>query len=462
VLPRILPIACLAALALAAPAAASSTQTVTFEAPRDLMDPAARPDALKELESLGVRALRVQLRWTDVAPDADLRVKPSFNETEPDSYHWGEYAEVLNAAKERGWRVLLTIATPAPRWATAGARDHVYRPSPNEFRKFVTAVGKKFGDRISLYSILNEPNHPDFLKPQLDSRGRPVSPGVYRGLYAAALRGLAGAGETAKPVLMGETAPVGTSKVVAPLTFLRGALCLNSRYHRDSRCERLRVDAWAHHAYTTRKGPFYVPDGPNNVTIGVLSRLTRALDRAARAGAVPKRLPVHLTEFGIQSEPDPVNGVSFQRQEEYRAISERIAWANPRVASFSQYLLRDDNPVSGVPRIARYSGFESGLRTASGNPKASFDGFRLPLVAKRGKRSVTLWGLVRPGDGGRAATVEYSGNGGKSWHKLSTVGTNGLGYWKKGTAYRKGRVYRVTWIAPDGQTYTGATVRAYR
>ena len=74
----------------------------------------------------------------------------------------------------------------------------------------------------------------------------------------------------------------------------------------------------------------------------MLSRLTTALDRAAKAGAITAHLPIYLTEFGIESTPDPVRGVSLQRQSEYRAISERIAYDNPRVVAFSQYLLRDD------------------------------------------------------------------------------------------------------------------------
>lgn len=457
------PLLLLFALLACAPAAhASKSQVVTFEAPRDLLDPAARPGALAELESLGVRALRVQLRWKDVAPSPDARVKPDFDETDPGSYAWGEYEELLDAAKERGWSVLLTIATPAPRWATSGARNYVYRPSPNGFRKFVQAVATRLGDRVNQYSILNEPNHPQFLAPQYSPKGVPLSPRVYRNLYAAALRGLERGGEADKPVLMGETAPVGTGKVVAPITFMRGALCLDSKYRRNKRCKKLRVDGWAHHAYTTRQGPFHVPASKNNVTIGVLHRLTKALDRAARAGAVAKRLPVHLTEFGIQSEPDPNTGVSFARQAEYRAISERIAWGNSRVKSFSQYLLRDDAPVDNVPRIARYSGFESGLKTASGRSKPSLLDFRLPLVAKRGKKSVALWGLVRPAAGSSPVTIEFLGNGAKSWHKLGTVVTGKDGYWKKTTRLRKGRRYRVKWTAPDGSVYLGARVRMYR
>ena len=36
---------------------------------------------------------------------------------------------------------------------------------------------------------------------------------------------------------------------------------------------------------------------------------------------------------------------SLQRQAEYRSISEQIAYDNPRVAAFSQYLLTDDAPI---------------------------------------------------------------------------------------------------------------------
>ena len=141
---------------------------------------------------------------------------------------------------------------------------------------------------------------------------------------------------------MGETAPTGTGKDVAPLTFLRGALCLSTSYKKSGSCAKLRVDGYAHHAYTTRSGPQFKTPKPNDVMIGTLSRLVSALDKAAKAGVVSKSLPIYLTEFGIQSTPDPIYGVSLQRQAEYRSYSERIAYYNSRVKAFSQYLLTDD------------------------------------------------------------------------------------------------------------------------
>ena len=102
--------------------------------------------------------------------------------------------------------------------------------------------------------------------------------------------------------------------------------------------------------------------------------------------------------------PDPNFGVSFLRQAEYRAIAERIAWDNPRVVWFSQYLLRDDLPREDVPAAQRYSGFESGLRTASGRAKTALEAFPLPLAARRQGSRVSLWGLVRRAQA--ATTVE--------------------------------------------------------
>jgi hypothetical protein len=458
---RLIPLTLLLALLAAVPAAhAGKSQEVTFEAPRDLFDPTHREAAFQEIDGLGAHALRIVLYWKDVAPDADSRVKPKLDMTDPSVYDWSKYQPVLDEAKARGWTVQVTASGPVPRWATNGAVDNTTRPSPNEFRMFMTALSKHFGDEVSRWSIWNEPNHPDFLKPQYDSKQRPASPAIYRGLYAAALRGLAAAGDT-KPVLMGETAPTGTGKDVAPLTFLRGALCLNDNYKKTGKCSNLRVDGYAHHAYTNRSGPLYVSPGPNNVMIGSLSRLTKALDKAAAAGVVKKGLPVYLTEFGIQSTPDPFVGVSLQRQAEYRSYSERIAYYNPRVKAFSQYLLTDDQPQQG-DASQKYSGFESGLRTSSGKAKPSLEGFRVPLVAKKSGSStkVSLWGLARPAHGVTKVVVQQASNG-TTFSNLKTVTTDAGGYWTS-TASRGSskRAWRVKWTDATGKTWTGPATRA--
>jgi len=455
----------LAAFALAAvsaaPARAAKGQEVTFEAPRDLFDPAQREAAFAEIDSLGAHALRVVLYWSEVAPEPTSRIKPKLDMADPASYDWSKYQPVLDEAKARGWTVQVTASGPVPRWATNGARDQVTRPSPNEFRMFMTALSKHFGAEVARWSIWNEPNHPQFLGPQYDSKQRPASPKIYRGLYAAALRGLADAGD-AKPVLMGETAPTGTGKDVAPLTFLRGALCLSDTYKKVGGCGKLRVDGYAHHAYTNRLGPLFKTTHPNDVMIGVLPRLVTALDKAAAAGVVAKKLPIYLTEFGIQSVPDPNFGVTLQRQAEYRSYSERIAYYNSRVAAFSQYLLTDDESHLDGPKDQQYSGFESGLRTAAGKAKPALDGFRLPLVAKKttGSTTVALWGLVRPAHAVAEVTVQQHRIGG-SWTTLKTVTTDSHGYWTStATLGDAKREWRVKWTDAQGKEYTGPATRA--
>jgi hypothetical protein len=436
---------------------------MTFEAPRDLKDPATREQSFNDIASLGVHSMRLVLYWHDVAPDPDSRVKPSFDETSPSSYNWGAYDAVVDGIKARGWNLLLTVSGPVPRWATNGARDTVTRPSPNEFRKFVQAVAAHYGTKVDTWSIWNEPNQPQFLGPQYSAHHTPLSPRIYRNLYFAAQRGLAAAGLGGARVLLGETSPRGTGKVVAPLTFLRGVLCLDSHYKKTSKnCKKVTASGYAHHAYTTGEGPTFHPKQPNDVTIGVLSRLTTALDKAARTGAVTSKLPIYLTEFGIESTPDPIRGVSQQRQAEYRSTSERIAYDNPRVVSFSQYLLRDDLALTGVPSFEKYSGFQTGLFTAAGKPKPSYDGFRLALAVKRtSSKKVSIWGLVRPAAAATTATIEYKGKSG-GWHKLTTVQTDARGYFAKAATLVSNRQWRLTWTAPDGTTFHGSPTRAYK
>ena len=230
---------------------------------------------------------------------------------------------------------------------------------------------------MKLWSIWNEPNHPDFLGPQY-RKGTPHTPRLYRRLYVAGERAIHETpGHRGDKVLFGETAPIGNENVVSPLAFFRGALCLDRDYKKKAGCGKLRMAGVAHHAYTRRPGPSFVSEDTDEVSIGSLGRLSRALDKAARARAIDKNRGIYLTEFGIQSWPDKLGGVKPARQAEFLAIAEKMAYANPRVRLFSQYLLRDDQPRKGT-RLERYSGFESGLRTSSGRKKPAYNGVHAP------------------------------------------------------------------------------------
>lgn len=452
----------LGALAVPASASASASQFTVFDAPRELKgsDAGLRAQTLDELQGLGVDWLRVTLYWRDVAPDPEAATAPTFDERDPDEgYTWERYDPLVREARARGMQLLLTISGPVPKWATRTKKDFVTEPSPLRFERFTTAVGRRYGDDVSIWAVWNEPNQPNFLLPQFRG-GRPASPAIYRRLFQAADRGLRAAGQGDDPLLAGETAPRGTPLVVAPVTFLRGTLCLDADFRRSSRCGRLPADGWAHHPYTTQAGPWFVPARSTDVTIGVLGRLSSALAKAERAGALPRDMGIYITEFGVQSEPDPNVGVPQSVQAEQRSIAELIAARTPRVRSFAQYLMRDDFPRENVPESRRYSGFESGLRGSGGEMKPAYEGFRLPLVALRGRTRTSLWGLVRPASGPTAVTVEYR-DGGGAWRRLKAKTTSERGTWSTTTSLRAARRYRVRWTAPDGAEHVGPSTRSF-
>jgi hypothetical protein len=182
----------------------------------------------------------------------------------------------------------------------------------------------------------------------------------------------------------------------------------------------------------------------------------KALDRAAKAKALPRRLPVYLTEFGIQSYPDRIAGVPQARQAAYIAIAEHIAYVNGRVASFSQYLMRDDPPVVDGER---YGGFESGLRTNAGREKPAYKAFRLPLAVERSGGSDLAWGLVRPDRTATSVTLYAASRKGR-FKPLQRVATNSTGVYAARFKHRRGRRYEVRWTAPDGRTYSGPPITA--
>jgi hypothetical protein len=458
---RITLLAMLAA-ALLAPAAASAApnQVMVFEAPSELLDDGEREATLDEIQALGVSHVRalVYWRWTSARPSS--KRKPKFDTADHMAYPpatWGPLDRLMDSIQRRKMTAQLTLTGEVPKWATKRKKDYVSDPGAKLFGKWARAVATRYGDRVDQWSIWNEPNHPQFLGPQFKN-GKPHTPKLYRKLYVAgekAIHGVAGNGRD--KVLMGETAPVGTPNVVSPLEFLRGALCLDKDYKAKGSCKKLRVDGYAHHAYTPKQGPTYVSKDPDEVNIGSVGRLTEALDKAARAGRIAKGRGIYLTEFGIQSWPDKLGGVRPARQAEYIAMSEKIAYANPRVKAFSQYLLRDDQPRKGN-RLERYSGFESGLRTSKGKKKPSYNAFMLPLVATRYGSSDVLWGRVRPATGPTQVTVEHKVGKGK-WTRLTAVQTGGVYGFR--TEHRSRHRYRAKWTRPDGRTVTGPPIRAY-
>ena len=116
------------------------------------------------------------------------------------------------AAPRMGFRIIITITGDAPRWATAAARAPASRPPTrliaSDYAQFAEAVASRYSGNfgglpaIHYFSIWNEPNHKQFLKPHSEG-ARDLPPAGATGVPAIRKGGVSGA-----KVFVGETAPV--------------------------------------------------------------------------------------------------------------------------------------------------------------------------------------------------------------------------------------------------------------
>jgi len=395
---------------------------------------------LDELKGLGVDVVRTNVLWNWVVSRPNSGRVPRHVK-----YDWFRWDELVRLASERGLEVQLTLTGPAPSWASrCRTRRHTCKPNPHWYGRFVAAAARHFPD-VRRWSIWNEPNQAGWLYPQ------PSAPRQYRSLAYAAIDALHANGHAHDSILLGETAPLGRrfgarDKLnLAPLTFWRELLCLPP-YRCSGRFKPLRVTGIAHHPYTrgASGSPLSVV-APQDVTLASLGRLTRVIDAGARVGRLPRRLPLFLTEYGVQTDPpDRSSGVSPSLAAVWLNQADWIAYNNPRVRSVSQFVLRDARPQAS---------FQTGLRFPSGRAKPGLAAYRLPLWVQpaRGGRT-TVWGQVRAGGRGSRVDVLMQPRRGAPWRRLTTVRVaNSRGYLRLLTrrhAYR----WRLRWKPPGGHT----------
>jgi len=397
--------------------------------------PAVRDATLAEAKALGADALRIEVKWNEVAPDPGANSQPSFDDTDPAAYPGFEpYDDLVRKATAQGFRILITLAPDAPDWATAGGRGGNYKVDSRDFADFARAVGKRYSGvyaglpKVTYWSLWNEPNHIFFVKP------RSQAPRVYRRMVQRGLPALKAAVPGAR-VFVGELAPVGTAtKVIGPLRFVQQWLCVDKRYKRlrgraarKQGCNgfrRVRANGFAHHPYGPAGRAFRGRDIVNMVGI---RRLASALDKSARAGRITRRLGIYNTEFGYQTNPpDPFIGTTPNRQAEILNTLEEFSYRYSRLKSYSQYLIYDDPARSG-PASLKWAGFQTGLRYHGGETKPSYDAFRLPISVKKQRSGVRIWGRVRPGTGVRSVQIQRT-SGGKEVNYGGLVRTNSRGY----------------------------------
>ena len=444
--------------ALAAPDQLSLIEDETFMLERG---PEVQAQTLDEAKALGADIIRVNVIWARYAPSANSKKKPKgFSGRKPESYgaSFAMLDSLVAGAQARGLQVLLTPTAPIPVWASrckgSAKTRKVCKPDPKLFGDFVRALGTKY-PTVKHWSIWNEPNLGSWLSPQYEVVGGVAvqkSASLYRSLARAAISSLSATGHkrTTDQIWLGETAPLGDDpsgcsaqrklrapkscaskiKKTSPETFLRGVFCLKrsgkrltGTEGRDQRCggyKRLNVTGYAHHPYT--RGGSRPPLSKTNageITIGVASRLTRLLDQAGKRKRIAKKLPVHYTEHGWQTNPPGVNdifAVTDAQQSEYINQSDWIAYNNKRVKTVAQYKIVDDVSIA--------AGFQMGLRLFNGGArKPAYDAYKLPIwVSKKGS-ALTVYGQVRPADAGSAGNVEIQNapTGSSAFKTVATV-----------------------------------------
>ena len=201
--------------------------------------------------------------------------------------------------------------------------------------------------------------------------------------------------------------------------------CVNRRYRpfrgkaaRKRGCENFRAlpgSGFAHHPYTLRRRPRVRAGHRDDVTIGYLAALVKALNRLGRKNRLKRDADedlghgVRLPDRSARSVPDADRKVpGFMGQSEW------LAYRNPRVASHSQYLLRTTAGHSRLP---------DGIRFAGGKAKPGvYKAYRLPFfVRHRGGRKIEVWGGIRAA--GRASRVTIQSKRGGKWRRLGRATT---------------------------------------
>ena len=423
--------------------------------------------ALDHVVSVGADTLRFVVNWRSVAPG--LR-PPNFDPADPGdpAYDFSPVDRLIEAATLRRLRLMLTISGPAPDWGSSTA-EALANPLPDEFGQFALAVARRYNGAYTpagaskplpaaeYWSVWNEPNLDLFLRPQY-LNGEPYSPILYRRLYLAAQAAIRMA-SPGKPILIGETAPFGADGNVSAIAFARGVLCLDAYALATDTCSSgsIKAAGWAAHPYTrVAEAPYAEPSCETCVvTLANLRALEASLDEAAASGNVESALPIFITEFGYQSQPDP-RGIPLQTQADYLGISELIGYADERVASTAQYLMIDDPPEWG----GGYRGFESGLRFFDGTAKPAYDAYRLPLVVRRRGEVANIWGLVRPARGPVKVGIWIRDAGGAP-QRLARVSSSRSGVVKFYSEYREGRAWQLVFRDPNGTVFRGPWTGAY-
>jgi polysaccharide biosynthesis protein PslG len=410
----------------------------------------APKDAVSRVQTMarmGARIIRVDTRWDVVATRRPANPK---DPNDP-AYDWAAYDPIVDAAAERGVRVLMTVwGTPA--WAADTAvpkstrfADYTRRPKrAGDYGNFAYALAARYAPRgVRDWEIWNEPNIPMFLRPQFrKQRGTwvPASPATYSALaksfYANVKmvdKGSRIAGLVTAPAgdQCPSSCPKGPNARMTPSAFLAAIAKPGLRPP---------MNTVSHHPYpitTPRNSNF---PGSSYIDLYNIDRFQREVDRTYLRGK-----KIWLTEFGFSTEKvaEYSLNVSEAQQAQYLQDAYRRVRPNTRVKMFVWYFLQD-NGMWG-----------SGLLRLDGKAKPAAEVFSIPMSPlspapiTRGAAS-TLVGQVRPTR--KATQVLVERRNGDGWVAVAKVRTGRDGSFAARVRPGSTTTYRAVWTGdvPSG------------
>ena len=406
---------CAAAAALLVPAVSSASPYIQYGVQDDayLTAGPSLDSRLGTLDRMGAKLVRYTVNWRQVAPTMPRKAA---NPGDP-AYDWTNTDAVLNGLHKHRIAVLVTLyGTPA--WANGGRKASAIPASKWSLAAFATAVAQRY-PWIRMWEVWNEPNLRSFLNPN--------SPVLYvqrllNPTYAA-LHAL----NRANRVAGGATSPRATPSGMSPVSFMRGM-----------RAARPRMDAYSHHPYpvTRRERPngFYGDNCKYCKGVLTLANLPLLLQEVHRDFGGKR---IWLTEYGYQTNPPDPSGVSRTVQAQYLAEAALRAKDARFVDVLINFMIEDES---------RLAGWQSGLLTAAGAAKPSFNSFMLP-IAQAGRTGVrtTIWGQVRSGFGKRAYRLQRLAGG--RWVNVGAPAlTNLRGSYTRVVRATTGTRFRVLWL----------------
>jgi hypothetical protein len=404
---------------------------------------------------------------------------------------WAIYDTIDRDAKAYGMTVDFVLTGGTPRWAEGSGIPSNYadepafswKPNAKDYGQFVTAVGRRYDGhyapkgektlpKIHFWTLWNEPNFGEDLGPQATDVSRiSYAPMLYRDLLRSGWRSLHATGHGSDTILIGDFAAHGSAlsegrhgkswpqglpgnaAQTEPLAFIRTLYCLGQSGAKLSGTAAAQVgcpttsagrasfradnpalfsaSGVGDHPYANNASP--VKDGISNpdwATFPNIPRLEHTLDSGTHAWGSATRYDIYNDEYGYITDPPQTNksqSVGLQTAATYLNWAEYLSWRNPRIASYSQYLITDGAPSSTTGN----GGFASGLIQSNGTPKPSLDAYRMPLWIPTTRLAAgspfTIWGEARPAHWTgttkrpQSVAVQFRAHSRGAWKTVATV-----------------------------------------